>query len=117
MIKSHSRRKLTRTSSHRRALLRNMSVALIINEKLKTTNAKAKELRSFVEKLITVAKKGRETSYRRIEQDIKSNDAMKKLFDVIAPRYSERNGGYTQIFKLGYRKGDAAPMSMLKLIQ
>ena len=117
MTKAYSKRKLSRPGSHRRTLLRNMSSALILNEKITTTLPKAKELQRFVEKLITVSKTDRSISYRRIRQDINSKRVMKKFYDVIAERYKSRTGGYTQIFRIGNRKGDSAPMAILKLVQ
>ena len=96
-------RKLQRTSSHRAALFRNMAAALIKHEQITTTTAKAKELRPYVEKLVTLAKKGG-LSNRRLAQARLMDDAqLAKLFDVIAPRYAERNGGYTRVIKAGIR--------------
>src|SRR4051812_27979674 len=99
-------RKLQRTSSHRTALFRNMAAALIKHEQISTTTAKAKELRPYVEKLVTLAKKGG-LSNRRIAQSRLMDDVqLRKLFDVIAPRYSERAGGYTRVIKAGIRMSD-----------
>lgn len=117
MIKAHSRRKLSRTTSHRRALLRNLFSSLIIHEKLTTTLPRAKELQRFAEKLITVSKTDKAQSFRIIRRDVNGKQVMKKIYEVIAPRYGSRPGGYTQIFKLGERKGDAAPMAVIKLVQ
>ena len=117
MIKAHSRRKLSRTSSHRQALLRNMSTSLILNEKITTTMPKAKELQRFVERLITLAKAGREKSFRSVSRDIKDRKVLEKLYGVISERYGARKGGYTRLFNAGYRKGDAASMAVIKLIQ
>src|SRR4028118_8686 len=101
-------RKLQRTSSHRTALFRNMAAALIKHEQITTTTAKAKELRPYVEKLVTLAKKGG-LSNRRLAQGRLMDDAqLVKLFDVIAPRYGARPGGYTRIIKAGIRPPDAA---------
>ena len=117
MIKAYSSRKLSRPGSHRRALLRNLSASLILNEKVTVTFPKAKELQRFVERIISAAKAGGQVSYRKVQSDIKDKRIIKKLFDVMAQRYSGRQGGYTQIFKLGYRKGDSAPMAVIKLVQ
>src|SRR3569833_2464043 len=104
-------RKLQRTSSHRAALFRNMAAALIKHEQITTTTAKAKELRPYVEKLITLAKHGG-LSNRRLAQSRLMDDAqLAKLIDVIAPRYAERNGGYTRVVKAGIRMSDAAPIA------
>ena len=109
-------RKLQRTSSHRTALFRNMSAALIKHEQITTTLAKAKELRPYVEKLITLAKKGG-LSNRRLAQSRLMDDAqLAKLFDVLAERYADRNGGYTRIIKAGYRASDASPMAIIELV-
>ena len=109
-------RKLQRTSSHRAALFRNMAAALIKHEQITTTTAKAKELRPYVEKLITLAKKGglsnRRLAHARMGDDIQ----LKKLFDVIAPRYAERAGGYCRIVKAGIRASDAAPIAIIELV-
>lgn len=117
MIKAYSRRKLSRPGSHRRALLRNLSSALIMNEKITTTLPKAKELRRFIEKLITIAKAGKSVSYTRIRRDIDDRRVIRKLYDVITQRYNNRHGGYTRIFNIGYRKGDSASIAIIKLIQ
>lgn len=109
-------RKLSRTSAHRTALFRNMSAALIKHEQITTTVAKAKELRPYVEKLITLAKKGG-LSNRRLAQARLLDDAqLTKLFDVLAPRYADRNGGYTRIIKTGPRSSDAALMAIIEFV-
>jgi large subunit ribosomal protein L17 len=109
-------RKLQRTSSHRTALFRNMAAALIKHEQITTTTAKAKELRPYVEKLVTLAKRGG-LSNRRLAQARLMDDAqLIKLFDVIAARYAERNGGYTRIIKAGIRASDAAPMAIIEFV-
>ena len=109
-------RKLQRTSSHRAALFRNMSAALIKHEQITTTTAKAKELRPYVEKLVTLAKRGG-LSNRRLAQSRLMDDAqLVKLFDVIAKRYADRNGGYTRIIKAGIRAGDAAQISIIEFV-
>jgi large subunit ribosomal protein L17 len=109
-------RKLQRTSSHRQALFRNMAAALIKHEQITTTLAKAKELRPYVEKLVTLAKRGG-LSNRRLAQSRLMDDAqLQKLFDVIGPRYAERNGGYTRIIKAGIRASDAAPIAIIEFV-
>jgi large subunit ribosomal protein L17 len=109
-------RKLQRTSSHRAALFRNMAAALIKHEQITTTTAKAKELRPYVEKLVTLAKKGG-LSNRRLAQSRLMDDAqLAKLFDVIGPRYGARNGGYIRIVKAGIRMSDAAAISIIEFV-
>jgi large subunit ribosomal protein L17 len=109
-------RKLQRTSSHRTALFRNMAAALIKHEQISTTTAKAKELRPYVEKLVTLAKKGG-LSNRRIAQSRLMDDVqLRKLFDVIAPRYAERNGGYTRVIKAGIRMSDSAQIAIIEFV-
>ena len=109
-------RKLQRTSSHRAALFRNMAAALIKHEQITTTTAKAKELRPYVEKLVTLAKKGG-LSNRRIAHSRIMDDAQeRKLFEVLGPRYAERNGGYTRIIKAGIRQSDAAPIAVIEFV-
>lgn len=109
-------RKLQRTSSHRAALFRNMSAALIKHEQITTTVAKAKELRPYVEKLVTLAKKGG-LSNRRLAQSRLLDDAqLTKLFDVIAPRYVARSGGYIRIVKAGIRMSDAASIAIIEFV-
>lgn len=110
-----SGRKLNRTSSHRRAMFSNMAVSILDNERITTTLAKAKEVRSVVERLITYAKRGNLHSIRLAERRIKDKTILKKLFDDIAPSYQEREGGYTRIIKLNERKGDNAPMAIIEL--
>jgi large subunit ribosomal protein L17 len=109
-------RKLQRTSSHRTALFRNMAAALIKHEQITTTTAKAKELRPYVEKLVTLAKKGG-LSNRRLAQGRLMDDAqLTKLFDVIGPRYASRAGGYTRIIKAGIRASDAAAIAIIEFV-
>lgn len=109
-------RKLQRTASHRTALFRNQSAALIKHEQIMTTLAKAKELRPYVEKLVTLAKKGglanRRLAHARLQDDVQ----LKKLFEVLAERYASRNGGYTRIIKAGIRASDAAPMAIIEFV-
>ena len=109
-------RKLGRTSSHRTAMFRNMAAALIKHEQITTTLPKAKELRPYVEKLITLAKKGG-LSNRRLAQARLMDDAqLTKLFDVIGPRYADRSGGYTRVIKAGIRASDAAPIAVIEFV-
>ena len=109
-------RKLQRTSSHRRALLRNMASSLIKHEQITTTLPKARELRPYIEKLITLGKHGG-LSNRRLAQSRLLDDAqLVKLFDVLASRYEARSGGYTRIIKAGIRASDAAPLAIIELV-
>ena len=110
-------RKLQRTSSHRAALFRNMSAALIKHEQITTTLAKAKELRPYVEKLITLAKKGGLSNRRLAHSRLLDDTQLVKLFDTLAPRYAERAGGYTRVVKAGIRASDAAPMAIIELVE
>ncbi|MEO0499194.1 MAG: 50S ribosomal protein L17, partial [Pseudomonadota bacterium] len=105
----YGHRKLQRTSSHRQALLRNMAAALIKHEQIRTTLPKAKELRPYVEKLVTLAKKGGLSNRRLAMSRLMDETQLKKLFDVLAERYADRPGGYTRVMKLGMRASDAAP--------
>jgi large subunit ribosomal protein L17 len=112
----HGYRKLSRTSSHRAALLKNLSIALIENEKIETTVPKAKELRSFVEKLITVAGKGDSNAHRAVFAALQSKEATNKLVKEIAPKYVDRKGGYTRITRTRIRRGDATTMAFIELV-
>ena len=109
-------RKLGRKSGHRTALLRNLSAALVKHEQIMTTVPKAKELRPYVEKLITLAKRGGLSNRRLAMGRLGDETQLKKLFDVLAERYGDREGGYTRIIKAGYRAGDAAPMAVIELV-
>ena len=109
-------RKLQRTSSHRAALFRNMAAALIKHEQIMTTTAKAKELRPYVEKLITLAKKGGLSNRRLAHARMLDETQLRKLFDVIAPRYEGRAGGYCRVVKAGIRASDASPMAIIELV-
>ena len=111
-----SGRKLQRTSSHRRALLRNMSAALIKHEQITTTLPKARELRPYLEKLITLAKRGGLSNRRIAHSRLMDDTQLTKLFDVLAERYAGRNGGYTRIIKAGIRASDAAPIAVIELV-
>ena len=110
-------RQLSRTSTHRTATLRNLATSLFRHERIETTTAKAKELRPYAERLITLARKGDVHSRRLAGRKIQDRAVLGKLFDDIAPRYAERPGGYTRILKLGNRKGDAAEMSLIELVR
>jgi large subunit ribosomal protein L17 len=107
-------RKLNRTSAHRKALFRNLVLSLVKHERIKTTDAKAKELRGFADRMVTLGKRGDLAARRLAFNFMQSRDAVKKLFDEIAPRFKERNGGYTRVVKFGYRRGDAAPLSIIE---
>ena len=109
-------RKLGRTSSHRTAMFRNMAAALIKHEQITTTLPKAKELRPYVEKLITLAKKGKLSHRRLVHARLLDDVQLTKLFDVLAPRYAGRDGGYTRVIKAGLRTSDAAPMAIIELV-
>lgn len=109
-------RKLGRPTAHRNAMLRGMVTLLLENGQIETTVSRAKEVRSMAEKMITLGKKNTLASRRAALAYITKEDVVKKLFDVIAPAYEGRNGGYTQIFKMGNRRGDAAEMAIVKLI-
>lgn len=116
--------KLGRDSAGRKALFRDLATDLIINERIETTEAKAKELRSIVEKLITLGKRGDLHARRQVASFVRrevadqesGQDAIQKLFSDIAPRYEERQGGYTRILKVGPRRGDGAPMAIIELV-
>jgi large subunit ribosomal protein L17 len=109
-------RKLQRTSSHRRALLRNMAASLIKHEQITTTTPKARELRPYVEKLITLAKHGGLSNRRLAHARLLDDTQLVKLFDVLAERYAGRSGGYTRIVKAGIRASDAAPIAIIELV-
>lgn len=109
-------RKLNRTSSHRLAMFRNMSVSLITHEAIKTTLPKAKELRRVIEPLITLAKEPTVANRRLAFARLRDRAAVTKLFDELGPRYLERNGGYTRVLKMGFRQGDNAPMAYMELV-
>ena len=109
-------RKLGRPTAHRNAMLRGMVTYLIENGSIETTLTRAKEVRSLAEKMITLGKKNTLASRRAALAYITKEDVVKKLFDEVAPKYGSRNGGYTQIFKLGPRRGDAAEMALIRLM-
>lgn len=112
----HGYRKLGRTSSHRAALLKNLSIALIEHGKIETTLIKAKEVRSFAEKLITTARAGDANAHRAIFAALQNKEATKKLLNEVAPKYNERDGGYTRIVKTRIRRGDATVMAYIELV-
>lgn len=111
-----SGRKLNRTSSHRKALLMNLSNSLLKNEQIKTTLPKAKELKPFVEKIITLGKKGELHNRRQAISILRDVEIVNKVFSELAKRYEGRNGGYTRIMKFGFRTGDASPMAIIELV-
>ena len=109
-------RKLGRTSDHRNAMLRAMVTFLLENGKIETTVTRAKEVRAMAEKMITLGKAGDLHSKRQVFSYVTKEDVCKKLFDEIAPKYADRNGGYTKIVKIGPRRGDAAEMAIIELV-
>ena len=109
-------RQLSRTSSHKRALLNNMAASLFEHGRVVTTEAKAKELRPFAEKLITLARRGDLHARRLVERRIKDRDTLGKLFSEIGPRFAARPGGYTRILKMGHRPGDGADIARIELL-
>ena len=111
-----SQRKLSRKSGHRKALFRNMSAALIKHEQIMTTEAKAKELRPYVEKLITLAKRGGLSNRRLAQSRLQDETQLKKLFDVLAERYKDRDGGYTRVIKAGPRASDSAQTAIIEFV-
>ena len=111
-----SGRKLSRTASHRKAMFANMAASLLTHEQIVTTLPKAKDLRPIVEKLITLGKRGDLHARRQVISSIRDEAAAKRLFDVVAPRYSERHGGYLRIMKAGFRHGDNAAMAVIEFV-
>ena len=109
-------KKLNRTASHRQAMFANMAAALVKHEQIVTTLPKAKDLRSIVEKLITLGKRGDLHARRQAIAEMRDIDVVKKLFEVIGPRYKDRNGGYTRVMKAGFRHGDSAPRAVIELV-
>jgi len=109
-------RQLSRTSTHRRALLNNMATSLFEHGRVVTTEAKAKELRPFAEKLITLARRGDLHARRLVERRIKNRETLSRLFSEIGPRFAARPGGYTRILKLGHRSGDGADVARIELL-
>jgi large subunit ribosomal protein L17 len=117
MRHAHQGRKLNRTPSHRMAMFRNMVTELLEKERVETTEVKAKEVRRLAEKMITLGKRGDLHSRRQALAFVRKKQVVKKLFDDIAARYANRNGGYTRIIKTTFRKGDAAPMAIIELVE
>jgi len=111
-----SGRRLNRTTSHRRSLFANMAAALIKHEQIATTLPKAKELRRVADRLITLAKRGDLHARRLAASRVRDEAMVKKLFDVLGPRYKDRPGGYTRVMKAGFRYGDSAPMAVIELV-
>ncbi len=116
MRHGHGYRKLGRVSSHRRSMLRNMATSLLVHERIETTVPKAKELRSIVDKMITLGKRGDLHARRQAASYLFSDEAVKKVFSDLASRFKDRPGGYTRILKKGYRFGDGADMAFLELV-
>jgi large subunit ribosomal protein L17 len=116
MRHGHAHRKFNRTAEHRRAMFANMCAALIKHEQITTTLPKAKDLRPVVEKLVTLGKRGDLHARRQAIAEIRDVSMVKKLFDVLGPRYKERHGGYTRIMKAGFRYGDNAPVAVIEFV-
>ena len=116
MRHGHGLRKLNRTTSHRLAMLRNMTVSLLRHEEISTTLPKAKELRRVAEPMITLGKKPSLANRRLAYDRLRDRDIVEKLFDNLGPRYAKRNGGYLRILKMGFRKGDNAPLALVSLL-
>ncbi|MBL4692925.1 MAG: 50S ribosomal protein L17 [Magnetovibrio sp.] len=112
----HGLRKLNRTTSHRKAMLSNMAVSLLLHEQINTTLPKAKEVRRVADKMITLAKRGDLHARRQAAAYLRDDAVVAKLFSVLAERYKERPGGYTRVLKAGFRYGDAAPMAFVELV-
>ena len=112
----HGYRKLSRTSAHRKALLKNMAIALIEHGRIETTLTKAKELRSYAEKLITVAGEGDSNAHRAVFAQLQCKESTKKMIAEVGPKYKDRTGGYTRIIKTRIRRGDASTMAWLELV-
>ena len=111
-----SGKKLNRTSSHRKAMFANMTVSLLRHEQIKTTKPKAKDLRSFADKMITLAKRGDLHARRQAMSFLQDKEVVSKLFDALAERYQGRQGGYTRVLAAGFRYGDSAPMAIIELV-
>jgi len=109
-------RKFNRTAEHRKAMFANMAAALIKHEQIVTTLPKAKDLRPVVEKLVTLGKRGGLPARRQAVAELRDEAMVRKLFDVLAPRYKERNGGYTRVIKAGFRYGDSAPVAVIEFV-
>jgi large subunit ribosomal protein L17 len=109
-------RKFNRTAEHRKAMFANMAAALIKHEQIITTLPKAKDLRPVVEKLVTLGKRGDLHARRQAASELRDDAMVKKLFEVLGPRYKERNGGYTRVLKAGFRYGDSAPVAVIEFV-
>ncbi len=116
MYHGRAKRRFNRTHEHRKAMFANLAQALIKHEQIMTTLPKAKDLRSVVEKLVTLGKRGDLHARRQAIAQVKDADLVKKLFDVLGPRYKTRNGGYTRVLKAGFRQGDDAPMGVIEFV-
>ena len=116
MAHNESGRKLGRKTAHRKALMANLATALITHKKIKTTDVKAKELRMFIEPLITFAKRGDIHARRQVLKKIPHKSVVRELFEVVGPTFTNRDGGYTRITKLGFRDNDCAPISMIEFV-
>ena len=116
MRHKHGYRRLNRTSSHRKALLKNMAIALIEREKIETTVPKAKELQRYIEKLVTTSRNADLNTHRAVFKALQSKEATQKIINEIAPKYTERNGGYTSIVKTRIRRGDATMMAFISFV-
>ncbi|WP_421716412.1 50S ribosomal protein L17 [Arcobacter arenosus] len=116
MRHKHGYRRLNRTSSHRKALLKNMAIAIIEREKIETTVPKAKELKRYIERLVTTARNADFNTHRAVFALLQDKEATKKLINEIAPKYENRNGGYTSIVKTRIRRGDATPMAFISFV-
>ena len=116
MRHANAHRKLNRTHEHRRAMFANMAAALIKHEQIVTTLPKAKDLRPIVEKLVTLGKRGDLHARRQALAELRDPPMVKKLFEVLGPRYASRNGGYTRVLKAGYRHGDSAPVGVIEFV-
>ena len=111
-----SGRKLNRTSAHRKSMFANMTASLLLHEQIKTTKPKAKDLRTFVDKMITLGKRGDLHARRQAMSFLRDKEVVSKLFDSLADRYKDRQGGYSRVLAAGYRYGDAAPMAIIELV-
>ena len=117
MRHGNAHRKLNRSQSHRKAMFANMAASLLRHEQIVTTLPKAKDLRPIVEKLITLGKKGDQSSRRLAISRLRDEDMVRKLFDDLAPRYKTRPGGYTRVLKAGFRRGNSAPLAVIELVE
>jgi large subunit ribosomal protein L17 len=111
------KRKLNVDTSHRKALLSNLAISMIINRKVNTTLPKAKELQKYLEKIVTIAKEDNLQAKRQVFKILQNKQALKLLFEEISPQFRERNGGYTRIIKAGFRKGDCSPMAVIEFVK